>query len=130
VQDGTLVAADFHDSLLFAEGGRPAPNARVFSTDAIGTWTCIGALESDGSVKGAGSLAQVTLKIKEGGGTYSNGSDKSPVTWEQDASTPQLAHGDIGDDAADHIDMDLNDQGRLVLRQNASGRVLLFSKSG
>ena len=87
-------------------------------------------LDANGTVTTAAERGPMALTFRGKGGTVETEREKLPLTWSQDDETPQLAHGDLGDDVADVVSMDLNDDGRLVVRQGAMGRVLLFAKVG
>lgn len=126
--DGAYDLSDFRNSVLFSVDGNPAPNDKVFSIDAIGEWRLLGAYDADGTLWNADQLPATTLTITENGGTYATDDDRNPIAWEQDANLPQTALGDFGDDPANHVQMDVNDKGRLVVWQQMNGRTLLFSR--
>ena len=123
-----LSPADFTNSILF--DATRAPNDKVFEVDALGSWKLLGVLDANGTVTTAAERGPMALTFRGKGGTVETEREKLPLTWSQDDETPQLAHGDFGDDVADVVSMDLNDDGRLVVRQGAMGRVLLFAKVG
>lgn len=128
--DGNYSTADFVEgSAIYGKQTATITNGFSFNADGIGTWEMIALKDENGYVYAGDEIKPTTLRMGANNlGTISTDGKESAFGWQQYKDFPQLALGDIGKQMT--LTMELNDDGKLTIRQDADGQVMLFQKSG
>lgn len=103
-------------------------NDRSFDGDGIGTWRLEAIMEGDGTILDGNSISSATLELAEdGSGTFTTDTGERHVSWVQYKDFPQLAMATFDD--AYVATMELNDAGKLTVKQDVDGDIMLFAKT-
>ena len=103
-------------------------NDYSFEKDGIGTWRLDAIMEGDGTILDGNSISAATLELREEGlGTFSTDAGNRAVGWAQYKDFPQMAMGTFDDTYV--VTMELNDAGKLTVKQDVDGDIMLFTKT-
>lgn len=126
--DGQWSTDDFFEgSGIYNTSVAHVSNDYVFAEDAVGAWTMVALLDDQGQVMAGVDVSQTGLTIRaDGTGIMVVDGAGMDVSWTQYKDFPQVAMGVIDNEYI--VTMELNDSGRLTVRQDIDGQMMLYAR--
>lgn len=128
--DGSSHSKDdfYGGSGLYGTNAMMQTNDYSFEKDGVGTWRLDALMEGDGTILDGNSISSATLELAKGGqGTLNTDAGDRTIIWSQYKDFPQMAMGTFDDTYV--VTMEINDAGKLTVKQDVDGDIMLFTKT-